>query len=485
MNKIGNIARNTSYLTLALIMQKVISFTYFTLLARYVGPANLGKYYLAISFTSMFAIFIDIGLTNVLTREVAKDQSAAPRWLGSVLALKIPLAALALAVVLILINTLGYDSLTRSLVYVSAVSMVLDSFTSTFFAVARGFHTLKYESISSVIYQLIVLLFGYGALLLHGSLLLAMSALALASVYNFLFSGSIVRYRLKIKIRALWEKSFLKEILMISWPFGAYAICQNLYTYLDSVLLSVLAGDAQVGLYQIAFKIIFALQFLPMAFTASLYPAMSAYWHSNREQLAVSFERALNYLIIISLPIIVGAIVLSDKIVLLFKSGYLGAIWPLRISIIALLFVFVNFPIGSLLNACDAQRKNTRNIAIVATLSVILNLLLIPRWQAVGASVTVLITSGLMFVLGLSAVRRIIVYRAKQNLLMFGRVFLSSLIMGIIIFSGKAYLNIFLLTGLGGLLYFLFLFWLGGFRREDVISIYHSFRRAEKALDEI
>ena len=53
MLKINNIARNTSYLTLALILQKIISFTYFTLLARYVGPVSLGKYYFAISFTTI------------------------------------------------------------------------------------------------------------------------------------------------------------------------------------------------------------------------------------------------------------------------------------------------------------------------------------------------------------------------------------------------------------------------------------------------
>src|SRR5574344_1337101 len=99
MTKISNIAKNTSYLTTALILQKIISFTYFTLLARYVGPANLGKYYFAISFTTIFAIFIDLGFANVLTREVAKDSERAQKWFSNILALKIPRAVLALAIV--------------------------------------------------------------------------------------------------------------------------------------------------------------------------------------------------------------------------------------------------------------------------------------------------------------------------------------------------------------------------------------------------
>lgn len=477
MTKISNIARNTSYLTLALILQKIISFTYFTLLARYLGPGQLGKYYLAISFTTIFAIFIDLGFANVLTREVAKAQERAESWLGNVLALKLPLAALAVAAVFILVNSLGYDSLTRQLVYISCLSMVFDSFTTTFFAVVRGFHNLKYESLSSIIFQLIVLVVGYGALLLGGGLRPAMAALALASTYNLAYSWLIVRNKIKIAVRLIYNKPLIKEILAISWPFAAYAILQRLYTYLDSVLLSVLASDEQVGLYQVAFKIIFALQFLPMAFTASLYPALSSYWHNNREQLAISFERAMNYLIIISVPIIVGAAVLADKIVLLFKSGYGGAILPLQISIVSLFFIFLNFPIGSLLNACDRQGKNTLNMAIVTAASIVMNLLLIPSLQAVGASITVLVTNSLMFILGIFWVKKVIVYHSRKNRLVLGKVFLASAVMGLIIAAGKAYLNVFVVTIFGGAIYFAFLYALGGFKKADILSVYQSFKR--------
>jgi len=476
MTKISNIAKNTSYLTMALILQKIISFSYFTLLARYVGPANLGKYYFAISFTTIFAIFIDLGFANVLTREVAKDAERTKKWLANVLALKIPLALLSLAAVFILINLLGYDSLTRNLVYICSISMVLDSFTATFFAVVRGYHNLKYESISSVIFQIIVLSFGYSALLLGGGLVPAMFALALASCYNFTYSLIILQRKIKIAVKLAYDKYLVKEILIISWPFAVYAIFQRLYTYLDSVFLSILAGDEQVGLYQIAFKIIFALQFLPMAFTASLYPAMSSYWQNNREQLAISFERAMNYLIIISLPIIVGAIVLADKIILLFKAGYSGALLPLQISIISLFFIFINFPIGSLLNACDKQRKNTFNMGIVTAASIVLNLLLIPHWQAVGASFTVLITNALMFILGIVTVKKIIVYRSDKNIKIFLKVLFSSVVMGLIIFFGKTYLNVFVATICGAFIYFSLLLSLGGFKKADLTSVLQSFK---------
>lgn len=476
MNKISNISRNTSYLTVALIFQKIISFTYFTLLARYVGPASLGQYYLAISFTTIFAIFIDLGFANVLIREVAKNPDKTEKWLANILAMKIPLALVSIIVVFILVNLLGYDQIIINLVYIAAISMVLDSFTTTFFAVIRGFHNLKYESISSIIFQIIVLTIGYGSLLLGGGLIAAMFALAIASAYNFLYSLIILRTRIKIAIKLAYDKYFIKEILLISWPFAVYAIFQRLYIYLDSVLLSVLANDVQVGLYQVAFKIIFALQFLPMAFVASLYPAMSFYWQTNRSQLIISFERAINYLIIISLPIIVGAFVLGNNIILLFKGGFEGALWPLRISIIALFFIFINFPIGSLLNACDKQKKNTLNMAIVMISSLILNLLLIPRLQAIGASITVLATNALMTILGFFWVKKIIPYQLKKNLIIFVKVLLATLIMGLVVSYGQIYYNIFFITVIGAFVYFICLLALKAFKREDITSIITSFK---------
>ncbi|MFA4941759.1 MAG: flippase, partial [Patescibacteria group bacterium] len=471
------IAKNTSYLTLALIMQKIVSFTYFTLLARSLGPDDLGKYYFAISFTTIFAIFIDLGLINVLTREVAKNEEKAKDLLGNVLFLKIPLAAVALLAVALMINLMGYPAITKNLVYISSICMILDSFSTTFFAVIRGFHNLKFESIASVIFQLIVMTFGLAALYSGLGLIWIISSLALASAFNFIYSSFILWKKWHIKIFPSYNEALLKIIIKIAIPFGLFAVFQRVYTYLDSVLLSIMAGDRYVGLYQIAFKIIFALQFLPMAFTASLYPAMSSYWINNRQQLTISFERAMNYLIIISLPISFGIAVLADRIMIIFRSGFAEAVLPMQIIIMCLVFVFINFPIGSLLNACDRQKINTINMIIVTVFSVALNLFLIPKYQAVGASITVLATNFLMFILGIYQVGKIIEYGKKKIIFIFLKSFFAAGIMAAAVWYFKTSISILILVAGGGIFYFTVLFLSGGFKKEDIISIYQSFEK--------
>ncbi|MCF7819993.1 MAG: flippase [Candidatus Pacebacteria bacterium] len=477
MSKIQNIAKNTSYLTLALVAQKIISFTYFTILARNLAPESLGKYYLAISLTTIFAIFIDLGLVNVLTREVAKTPERTSKLLGSVLALKIPLSALALLATVATVFILDYGHLTRQLVYISSICMVLDSFTMTFFGVSRGRHNLFYESLASIVFQVIVMVFGLLALFSGLDLRYIMGALALASIFNFLYSWLVLRLKLKVKIKLFYEKTFLKYMLVLAWPFAAYAVLQRVYTYLDSVLLSLFSGETAVGIYQIPFKIIFALQFLPLAFTASLYPALSYYWLKDQKQLRVSFSRAMNYLTIISVPIVFGTIFLANRIIGLFQNNYLSAVLPLQIIIVALFFIFVNYPIGALLNACDRQKQNTRNMLIVTIFSIVLNLILIPKFGVIGASLTVVFTNFLMFILGIYWVKKTIVYQGKNNLIVFSKVLLSGLVMGLFLEFFKPYINILILMVLASLVYFALLYLLKGFRKADILSIYKAFAK--------
>lgn len=476
--KINNIARNTSYLTLALIIQKFLSFFYFVLLARNIGPENLGKYYFAISFTTIFAIFIDLGLVNYLTRETAKSQEKSPQLLSNIIGLKILTGGLSILAVFIFINILGdYDVVSKQLVYISSLCMILDSFTLTFFGSIRGFHNLKFESISSIIFQFIVLAFGWVFLILKLDLRIIMLSLVLASLFNFIYSLLILRYKIKMPFSISLNFTFIKKILLLSLPFALYGIFQRLYTYLDSVLLSFFSGDYYVGIYQISFKIIFALQFLPMAFIASLYPAMSYYWLNNKNQLQIAFRRSIDYLLLISIPISIAVFLLSEKIILIFKDGYNEANWPLKISILSLAFIFVNFPIGSLLNACDRQAKNTRNMLITLVFAILLNIILIPKYQALGASIVVLLSNFLMFLLGIIECKKIIPYKFRSNLVSFLKILLSAFIMGIFILFFKNLINIFLLCLIAMIIYFSILFLFKGFKKQDIIYIISSFRR--------
>ncbi len=472
-----NITKNASYLTMALVIQKILSFSYFTILARELGPEDLGKYYFAISFTTVFAIVADLGLANVLTREAAKRKENVGVLFGNFLGLKIPLAILSVAVVFFVTGLGDYPDLMKRLIMVSLLCVILDSFTATFYAIARGFHNLKYESISAGLFHLVVICVGLPLLFFRAGLFPQMAALLAASLFQFIFSAIAVSKKIGVPIRPLWNWKVVKEIIRISLPFAIFVVFQRLYTYLDSVLLGHFASVLYVGYYQISFRIVFALQFLPSAFTAAIYPAMSSFWVSNREQLKTTFEKAIIYLAVIAMPISAGVMALADKIILLFKSGYDGAVLPMQIIVVSLFFIFIGYPIGSLLNACDRQKQNTINMVIVSVVSIVMNLILIPRFFAVGAAVTVLLTNILMVLLGLIQSRKIVACDTKKISIAFFKIFLSSLVIGVLAAYLKEQINVFLAIVICVFIYPVLILLLGVIKKDEVLHIKNSFLR--------
>jgi len=479
VGKITNIAKNTSYFTVALIIQKVISFSYFTIYARELGPEDLGKFYFAISFATIFAVIMDIGLANVLIREVAKTPERASSLLRNILGIKIPLAILSWLIIILCSHLLGYDGIIKDLIYISSLCVILDSFTTVFFSSIRGFHNLKYESISSIGFSLVILISSLIVIQLNLGLVWLMYTLLIASLLNFLFSAIVNVVKFKVNIFPTWNSVMVKKLFVITIPFALYIIFQKAYTSMDTILLKELSGDTAVGLYQIPFKIVMALQFLPAAFIASVYPAMSSYWKDNHEQLLITFERSINYLIIIALPITVGVIVLADKIMLLFQSehSYSEALLPVQMVMIALFFMFLATPVGALLNACDRQKKNTLNMLWTAIFSIILNIILIPQYGVLGASITLVLSSALLLLLGWRYVKGIINYRPMKIIVVFCKSAISAIIMTILVLILKPVLNIFIIVPIAGAIYFLALFMFKGFQKDDLYSIVKSFRR--------
>ena len=179
------IARNTGYFTLALIIQKIISFGYFSYIAVQIGAGSLGHYTFALFFTTIFAVIIDIGIANVLVREISRFKEKSQQYLSAALAIKIPLAILTYLAVAIVINLLDNPELVRQLVYLAGVIMVLDSLTLAFYSFLRGHHNLRFESIGTIIFQVIVVVAGFSIVNLTTDLRYLLLAILAASFFNF------------------------------------------------------------------------------------------------------------------------------------------------------------------------------------------------------------------------------------------------------------------------------------------------------------
>ncbi len=447
------LARNTTYFVLALITQKVISFLYFTYLARIFLPEDIGKYVFTLSFTAIFSVLIDVGLGYVLITEVSKDKFKAQSYWQNVIGFKIIALLVAVGLIFLLINLLNYPLLTRQLVYIASIMTVLDSLVFSAYSLIRAFQNLLWESLGTVLFQIVVALSGFTILQLSRDLRWLILALIIGGLVNLIYSWYKLKVKYEINLWPKFDKDVIKYLLILAWPFGLTLILTRIYSYLDTVLLSLLAGDREVGFYSVAYKITFAFQFIPSAFAASLLAGFSAFFVSSQELLYKTFAKSIHYLNLISFPLATGIIVLAPSVIPIIYPKYGHSILPLQILMLSLIFLFLTFPVGSLLSAGNKQRRNTSNLAITVIVSIIMNFILIPKYGAVGAAISSLASSIIYFLLGLVVVPSLIKVDFGAIGWATGKIFLAAVIMSLVIYILLPLVNLFLLVIIGAVVY--------------------------------
>lgn len=429
-----SVARNTAFITFASIAQKVISFVYFTLIARNIGAENTGKYIFALSFTTIFVVFIDLGLNQVLIREGAKSKDSLQKYLSSVLFTKLFLGILTYITAIIVVNLMGYPIETRHLVYLSAVTMLFDSLHLSLYGVLRAYGNLKYEAWGIVMTQALTLIMGTTFLYLKFPLIFLILAFTIPSFVNVCYSAIILFIKHGISLRLKWDKVVMKFFLKITIPFALAAIFARVYSYVDSILLSKLMGDKEVGWYSIPYKITYAFQFIPSALVAALYPKFSEYFVQDKNKLAYTLERSLKYLLIIVFPIVFGISILAKDIVLsLYTTEYLNSVLPLQILLVGLIFSFISFPLGAFLNACNKQISQTVIVFFIMLINIVSNLILIPKLGIVGAAISALIGNFFLVLFSLFVVPKIAKVSHSFIFKSLVQVLLSATIMGIFV----------------------------------------------------
>lgn len=450
-----SVAKNTLYLTAASIGQKVLAFVYFLFVARVMKPENTGAYFLALSITTIFSVVADAGITQVVIREVAKKPGEAVSLVRRALWLKIPFMLLGVIAAGATARLLHYDAQVQQLVWIASVVMLADAISLLFYGVLRGQHALQFESLGLFIGQTCTAIFGGAVLVLHPTLPLLVVALLIGSLFNMLFSAYHVSRRLGSDVlRPTWDARQAQTLLRMALPFALAGIFVKVYSYVDSVFLSKFIGTAAVGVYSIAYKFTYAFQFLPMAFVAALYPGMSAVVGKDTQRLAELFNDAMWYVAILAAPISFGIWAIAPDAVNLAGEGYESAAPVLQILVFALIPIFLDFPVGSLLNAADRQLTKTAIMGVTMIINVVCNAILIPGYGTIGAAWSAVISFTFLWIAGMYFVPRVISrYRYSDLFKRVTPIVLSAFAMGLLAAYLRPMLGYVLVIPIAGIAY--------------------------------
>lgn len=107
------------------------------------------------------------------------------------------------------------------------------------------------------------------------------------------------------------------------------------------------------------------------------------------------------------MPILLTVFVFGEKILSLVGSDYSGSLYPLRILVIYAFFLSTSAFISSFLDYVGLAKKRAKNLTVAILLNAILNIILIPKYGAVGAASATLMSYLPYFVLNVLEVKKV------------------------------------------------------------------------------
>lgn len=376
------------------------------LLPRYLGDANLGKLTFALAVTQIAGLLTDLGTATYLTKEVARGPSQTGALTTAALLMRLPLSLLASAAVLVVATVAVADPLARQIAYVLCLAILFDALSKVVLGSLQGMQQIKALAACSLLSKLsyaglaaLMLFNGAGPLEVAVAYVVGLGlGLALATV--------LLARRVRLAFRP--ERVVWRQVLVGGLPFFVWQAALLVYGQVDAVLLAVLTQDAVVGWYAAAYRIAAIPLFIPVVLMTVLFPALSA-TSTHVESFNALARRAVQTVVLVSLPIALGTMLLPDKLIQVFDypEAFANSIVPMILLAADLPLGGVDMMIGTVLNARDRQRQWALTAVAAAILNPSLNLLAIPYTQAtygngaIGAAAVTTLTELFMFVVGL------------------------------------------------------------------------------------
>jgi O-antigen/teichoic acid export membrane protein len=464
MSTLRIIIKNTKWQLSANILNKLLSIILVIFLARGLGDVEFGKYSFANSFIQIFVVLADLGISLLLIREIAKRGEMAGIYFVNLGALKIILSFGTLSIIAVIINILPYPLETVKIVYILSIYFILSSFSSFCRSIMNAFEKMEYDAIVSFIEKIIIVALCSIFLKLKLGLIYISCAFLVGGAISLTVS-SLFLIKKFVKPNFRIDFSFWKSSIREALPFAMSSIFVMMYSYIDQVMLSLMKGDEAVGWYNASFSLVNNVTLFASVFMGAAYPTFSRLYSLSLESLKIVYQKSFKYLLLLGFPITVGAMILSDRIILLFFGNeYFPSISAFRILIWAAFPSHLCYLFSTFLNAINRQKINLYFMIISTVGNIILNLFLIPAFSYLGACIATLLSEIMLFGLGMSYLS-LSPYRFFPFVL-FMKTILSSVIMACLLLLFFK-LNIFVLIISGVAAYGVSLIFLGCIDEED------------------
>ena len=450
--------RNSIYQLIALLVKRGAQVAVFVMISRMAGSEYVGQYAFALALVSALTLLAAVGLPSLVVRETARNTSAANFYFVNVLILRsiISIAASGLVIVIALVSGKGPAVVWALSIFGLTIlpSNLIDQASNSF----TGVEQMQYVPILALLQWVPMCVAAAILLHLHQPLWTVM----LAYVISFAVAAVVGMRLVDSKLAAIrWHELAPRtwfRLLGESVPLAVATFLGLVYFRIGTIILSFMRGDRAVGWFSAGFHVNEALQLVPAALMGAALPVLSR--QTSRDSSA-SLKAIIYYLMVVALPVAFGATLLARQFsVGIFGPDFENTAGVLRVVIWAIIPIFLNFAIGTLLIATDRQSIIARNAFLCCLLSVPVNILFIHRvgyrgaaWATLSVETALLIFNVVIawpYLRGFDALRKM------------WKPLVGTAVVTAIVMATRSWLNVIVVVGISGVTYFVVLFLLGG-----------------------
>ena len=389
--KLNRMVTNASWIIACKIARSCIAFFIGILTARYLGPSNYGLINYAASIVAFVAPIMYLGFNSTLVQEFITYPDREGAVLGTaigscLISSLICIVGLNAFVSIINVNestTAIVCLLYSSLLFFQAIDLIQYWFQAKLLA--------KYTSIAMIIAYVLVSFYKCFLLITHKHIYW----FALSSALEYLFVAIILFFSFN-KISHIYL-SFSKKLAITMLKRSSFFILANLmiviFTQTDRIMLKLMLGDSATGYYSAAASLALITLFVFGAIIDSVRPVIL----ESKKVSNIKFEEnmKLTYCLIIYLSLLqgIGFTLFAKPIVLLsYGSQFSETILTLQIVIWYSLFSYIGAVRDMWILANNYQKYLWSINMAGAIVNVLLNYILIPKWNMAGAAIASVIT---------------------------------------------------------------------------------------------
>ena len=420
-DKVRKLLSNTGIFALANLLTKIIMFALVPIYTYFLSTEELGIADTVITTSSLLMPLLSIAITEAVLRFGMKKHDQQLVFSNAILVILFSFAVLIMAIPIVYI----FPSI-RGYYWIFALVLSCEEVLSVFVAFAKALDkvaaTAKISVIQAITYVLCSVLFVIVLKCGTYGYLIALVASELISILLYLFREDLYRY---INFRI--DCAFLKQMISYSFPLMLNGMMWWIMQSSDKYIIIGFAGMAANGIYSIANKIPSVISLVHSTFFQAWQ--LSAIEEYDSEQASSYYSKIFNKYALLGFSVTLLSVTFVKPVVLLVVESSYKTAWKSSMFLcMAVLFSSFSSFFGANYSASEKTKGALWSSLIGAVTNIILNLLLIPKYETIGAAIATFMAYFVMWMVRVIDTRKYVRINVNKVTVIFNSVLLIAII---------------------------------------------------------